>query len=49
MPRPVPRPHFAGVHADVGGGYPEAEDLCSTLLDPKDPDEVSAYFESLAS
>lgn len=30
-------------------GYPEAETLCKTLLDPEDPDEVSAYFESVAS
>ena len=29
--------------------YPGADDLCSTLLDPEDPDEVSAYFESLAA
>lgn len=30
-------------------GYPDADTLCSTLLDPEDPDEVSAYFERLAS
>lgn len=30
-------------------GYPEADGLASTLLQPESPDEVSAYFESLAS
>ncbi|HUQ23312.1 MAG TPA: metallophosphoesterase family protein [Gaiellaceae bacterium] len=30
-------------------GYPEAHDVASTLVDPEDPDEVSAYFESLAA
>jgi len=30
-------------------GYPEAETLCKMLLEPEDPDEVSAYFESIAS
>jgi len=30
-------------------GYPQADDVASTLLDPEDPDEVSLYFESLAS
>lgn len=30
-------------------GYAEAESLCAVLLEPQDPDEVSAYFESLAS
>ena len=39
----------AAVAAIRASGYPEADDLCSTLLDPKDPDEVSAYFESIAS
>ncbi len=29
-------------------GYPQADDVASTLVDPEDPDEVSAYFESLA-
>ncbi len=32
-----------------GSGYPQADDLCSILLEPKDPDEVSAYFEILAT
>jgi putative phosphoesterase len=30
-------------------GDPGADDHASTLLDPEDPDEVSAYFESLAA
>ncbi|HEX4929801.1 MAG TPA: metallophosphoesterase family protein [Gaiellaceae bacterium] len=30
-------------------GYPAADDVASTLVDPEDPDEVSVYFESLAS
>lgn len=30
-------------------GYPQADDVASTLVNPEDPDEVSAYFESLAS
>lgn len=30
-------------------GFPDAEDMCSMLLDPKDPDEVSAHFESIAT
>jgi hypothetical protein len=28
--------------------YPEAEQLAAWLLEPVDPDEASAYFESLA-
>jgi putative phosphoesterase len=31
-----------------GTGYPEAEQLATWLLDPVDPDEASAYFESIA-
>ena len=30
-------------------GYPQADDVASTLVDPEDPVEVSAYFESLAT
>jgi len=30
-------------------GYPGADQIAGWLLDPEDPDEVSAYFESLAS
>ena len=29
-------------------GYPDTEELAGWLLDPPDPDEVSAYFEGLA-
>ncbi|MBA2385043.1 MAG: metallophosphoesterase family protein, partial [Actinobacteria bacterium] len=39
----------AAVAAIKGKGYPHEEDLVSWLLDPKDPDEVSAYFESIAA
>jgi putative phosphoesterase len=30
-------------------GYPSAEQLAGWLLEPQDPDEVSAYFESVAA
>ena len=30
-------------------GYPGADQIAGWLLDPEDPDEVSAYFESVAS
>jgi putative phosphoesterase len=30
-------------------GYPSAEQMAGWLLEPEDPDEVSAYFESVAS
>ena len=39
----------AAVVAIRASGYPEAESLCKTLLEPEDPDEVSAYFEGIAS
>jgi putative phosphoesterase len=39
----------AAVAAIRLSGYADAEALCSTLVDPEDPDEVSAYFESLAA
>ena len=29
--------------------YPGAEDICELLLEPRDPDEISAYFESVAA
>ena len=29
--------------------YPSAEQLAGWLLEPEDPDEVSAYFESVAT
>ena len=38
----------AAVAAIRASGYEHADDVCSTLLDPEDPDEVSRYFESLA-
>ncbi len=30
-------------------GYPGADEIAGWLLEPEDPDEVSAYFESVAS
>jgi len=30
-------------------GYPGADELAGWLLEPEDPDEVSAYFESIAT
>jgi putative phosphoesterase len=39
----------AAVVAVRASGYPEAEGLCKMLLEPEDPDEVSAYFESVAT
>jgi putative phosphoesterase len=39
----------AAVVAIKASGYPGADDLCATLVDPPDPDEVSAYFESVAA
>ena len=39
----------AAVAAIRASGYADAEALCSTLVDPEDPDEVSAYFESVAA
>jgi hypothetical protein len=30
-------------------GYPGADQIAGLLLDPEDPDEVSAYFESVAT
>ncbi len=39
----------AAVIAIRATGFPDAGDLVSTLVDPEDPDEVSAYFESLAA
>jgi hypothetical protein len=29
--------------------YPNAEQMVGWLLEPEDPDEVSAYFESVAT
>ena len=39
----------AAVAAIRASGYAGAGELCSSLLEPEDPDEVSAYFESLAA
>jgi putative phosphoesterase len=39
----------AAVIAIRATGYPDADALCKTLLEPEDPDEVSAYFESIAA
>ena len=39
----------AAVAAIRAARYPDADALCSTLLEPEDPDEVSQYFESLAA
>jgi putative phosphoesterase len=38
----------AAVTAIRTSGYPDAEQLAGWLLEPEDPDEVSAYFESIA-
>jgi putative phosphoesterase len=32
-----------------GTTWPLVDDFCELLLDPKDPDEISAYFESVAA
>lgn len=39
----------AALAAIRASGFPDAEAMCSMLLGPQDPDEVSAYFESLAT
>jgi putative phosphoesterase len=39
----------AAVVAIKASGYPGADDICTMLVDPPDPDEVSAYFESVAT
>jgi putative phosphoesterase len=38
----------AAVAAIRATGYPGAEDAASLLLEPRDPDETSTYFEGLA-
>lgn len=38
----------AAVTAIRASGYPDAGQLAGWLLDPPDPDETSAYFESIA-
>ena len=47
--RQTPYAVEAGVAAIRTSGYPGAEQLAGWLLDPEDPDEVSAYFESVAT
>jgi putative phosphoesterase len=39
----------AAVAAIRGTTCPFAEELCELLLEPKDPDEVAAFFESVAT
>jgi putative phosphoesterase len=39
----------AGAAAIRASGYPGADQLAAWLLEPEDPDEVSAYFESVAA
>jgi putative phosphoesterase len=39
----------AAVVAIKASGYPGADDICATLVDPPNPDEVSAYFETVAT
>ena len=39
----------AAVAAIRASGYPDEHGLAESLLEPKDPDEVSAYFEGLAA
>jgi putative phosphoesterase len=39
----------AAAAAIRASGYPGADEIAGWLLEPEDPDEVSAYFESIAS
>lgn len=39
----------AAVAAIRGSSYPQVDEYCKLLLEPEDPDEVSAYFESVAA
>jgi putative phosphoesterase len=39
----------AAAAAVRASGYPQSDEVASTLVDPEDPVEVSAYFESLAT
>ena len=39
----------AAAAAIRASGYPGADQIAGLLLDPEDPDEVSAYFESIAT
>jgi hypothetical protein len=47
--RYTPYPVEAAVAAIRGSGYPGVDQIAGMLLDPEDPDEVSAYFESIAT
>jgi putative phosphoesterase len=47
--RHTPYPVEAAVAAIRGSGYPGVDQIAGMLLDPEDPDEVSAYFESIAT
>ena len=39
----------AAAAAIRASAYPSAEQIAGWLLEPEDPDEVSAYFESVAT
>jgi putative phosphoesterase len=39
----------AAVAAIRGSSYPQVDEFCRLLLEPEDPDEVSAFFESVAA
>jgi putative phosphoesterase len=45
--RQTPYAIEAAVAAIRATGYPGADEMVSLLLDPRDPDEVATYFESL--
>lgn len=47
--RQTPYAVDAAVAAIRSSGYPGADQLAGWLLQPEDPDEVSAYFESVAT
>ena len=47
--RQTPYAVDAAVAAIRASGYPDADTDRRVLLEPEDPDEVSAYFESIAT
>ena len=47
--RQTPYAVEAAVALIRASGYPSAEQMAGWLLEPEDPDEVSAYFESVAT
>jgi diadenosine tetraphosphatase ApaH/serine/threonine PP2A family protein phosphatase len=47
--RQTPYAVDAAVVAIRSSDYPGAEQIAGWLLEPEDPDEVSAYFESVAT